>query len=141
MSEEATIPKKPKAKKTATTTTAKPKKPKPVAKPKPVLEVPVKVPGVRWVKIEEVMSRYSIDRTTVDRWIAREAFPEPVTFGIRLRLWNERELDEFDALKKKTRDSAKGVRRSKRIEREERETMKARGETEGEAVPVPVASP
>lgn len=98
----------------------------PEAAPKPKKSTKA---SVRWLSSADVIERYgSISEATLARWVARSQFPEPVSFGGRLRLWDERELDEFDAKRKAARDAAKEVQRSKRREREDRDTKKARGE-------------
>ena len=85
--------------------------------------------SVRWLSALEVAQRYgNINEATLSRWVARSQFPEPVSFGGRLRLWDERELDEFDATRKAARDASKEAARTKRREREDRATKKARGE-------------
>jgi predicted DNA-binding transcriptional regulator AlpA len=109
--------------------------PAPVAEPEPEAEAavvakPKRKPSVRWVSFDEVIERYAnISRATLARWIEAAQFPAPVSFAGRVRMWDERELDEYDAMRKAARDSAKEVQRAKRREREERATKKARGET------------
>lgn len=86
-------------------------------------------PSARWLTLEEVMERYgNMGIATLNRWIRREVFPQGVTFGGRLRMWDERELDAFDDRARAARDAVREVKREKQRASEEKiKTKKARG--------------
>lgn len=51
--------------------------------------------GQRYLKVEDVMLKYRISRTTIWRWAAEGKFPKPKKFS-RTTRWSLEELDEWD---------------------------------------------
>lgn len=51
----------------------------------------------RFMGIGEVAERFNVARHTISRWVERKAFPQPLRYGIRKRIWLRTEIEKYIA--------------------------------------------
>lgn len=51
---------------------------------------------MKYLSLMQVAARYSVSRSTIDRWRTNPAFPAPVQLSDRVIRWRDSDLDAYD---------------------------------------------